>query len=91
MASAGGCSTVCRVPCRFPAESRHSLESLGFDVAAISEEMLGTKLLWTKGALPEYQVFVNGFLSAREDDAIIDSIRSYLEGLDRWQQWTRLP
>jgi predicted metal-binding protein len=68
-------------PCRFPGRCRHSLESMGFDVAAISENMLGTRLLWIKDALPEYQMFVNGFLAVREDDEIMKSIESYLEGL----------
>ena len=54
---------------------------MGFDVAAISENMLGTRLLWIKDALPEYQMFVNGFLAVREDDEIMKSIESYLEGL----------
>jgi predicted metal-binding protein len=85
--SAGKCD-VCPVcarrdgtPCRFPDRCRHSLESMGFDVAAISENMLGTRLLWIKDALPEYQMFVNGFLAPREDDDIMKSIESYLEGL----------
>jgi predicted metal-binding protein len=72
-------------PCRFPDRCRHSLESMGFDVAAIAENMLGTRLLWTKGALPEYQMFINGFLAAREDDGIMKSIESYLGGLASWR------
>ncbi|MDR3354176.1 MAG: DUF2284 domain-containing protein [Synergistaceae bacterium] len=75
------CARIDGSPCRFPGRCRHSLESLGFDVAAISENMLGTRLLWIKDALPEYQMFVNGFLAEREDDEIMKSIESYLEGI----------
>ncbi|MDR1885370.1 MAG: DUF2284 domain-containing protein [Synergistaceae bacterium] len=85
--ASAGCCDSCSLcargggrPCRHPDRPRRSLESLGFDVGAISEDMLGTRLLWTKDALPEYQMFVNGFFAAREDDAIMNAIMSYLRG-----------
>jgi predicted metal-binding protein len=60
-------------PCRFPEKMRNSIESLGFNVSMIAEELLGLKLLWFKGSLPPYQVLVNAlFTKERHDEIIFD-------------------
>ncbi len=55
-------------PCRFPRETRYSLESLGAAVGALTEEILHTPLRWGKeGQPPEYFVLVGALLRERED------------------------
>jgi predicted metal-binding protein len=76
--ASGGSCKICRTcarteerPCRFPGKMRNSIESLGFDVMKISEELLGLKLLWMRDALPQYQVLINAlFTKDRHDDII---------------------
>jgi predicted metal-binding protein len=65
------CARVLEQPCRFPEKMRNSVESLGFDVSMISEELLGIRLVWLKDSLPPYQVLVNAlFTKERRDDII---------------------
>lgn len=68
MLSSGGC-TLCAEcsrpagePCRQPQRMRYSLDSFGFDLSAITEELLGIKLLWCKGKLPAYYTLVHALL-----------------------------
>jgi predicted metal-binding protein len=82
--SAGGCG-VCpscarkdSAPCRIPGTPRHSLESLGFDVGLISDELLGMRLLWMKDSIPEYHVLVNAFFTKADDAAVGVEIESRL-------------
>lgn len=50
-------------PCIRPQKMRHSIESLGGDVAATVEKYFGFPLLWAdKGALPAYFTLVGGLL-----------------------------
>jgi predicted metal-binding protein len=58
-------------PCRFPDRMRNSIESLGFDVSMITEELLGLKLVWMKDALPPYQILVNALFTKERHDEII--------------------
>ena len=52
------------LPCVRPEKTRQSLESLGYDVAAISEEKLGIKMLWAKdGKLPPYLTLVGALIN----------------------------
>lgn len=53
------CSRLCGEPCRHPQFVRPSLEAYGFDVAQMTEQVFGLKLLWGKaGLLPDYLVIV---------------------------------
>ena len=55
-------------PCRFPGETRYSLESLGAAVGALAEEILHTPLRWGKdGQPPEYFVLVGALLRESGD------------------------
>jgi hypothetical protein len=45
-----------------------SLESMGFDVASISEDILGDKILWAKESLPEYIILVSAIFSQEKLD-----------------------
>ena len=50
-------------PCRYPEGIGYTLESLGCDVSAAAEQLLGWPLLWSrKGCLPEYMALVCGVL-----------------------------
>jgi predicted metal-binding protein len=76
-ASGGSCKICPRcaraddLPCRFPDRMRNSIESLGFNVSMISEELLGLKILWFKDELPPYQVLVNALFTRERHDEII--------------------
>lgn len=55
-------------PCPRPDKMRHSLESIGYDVAAISEELLGIKMLWAKdGQLPPYLTLVGALINSEPE------------------------
>lgn len=42
------CSKVDGAPCKYPKQMKYSLESLGFHVSDICEQILGKKLRWEK-------------------------------------------
>lgn len=67
--SAGSCDECAEctrkscAPCRRPEVMRHSIESLGGDVGAVSKTLLGTEIRWVKNSrVPEYMVLVGGLL-----------------------------
>lgn len=54
-----GCTRPDGKPCRHPEKMRHSLESVGFDVVAITRDLLGIELEWsTDGSLPKHITLV---------------------------------
>ena len=53
------CAKVAGEPCRFPQKRRPSLESIGFDLAATSKELLGIELQWSRDALPPYFTLIS--------------------------------
>ncbi len=70
--SSGGCN-LCKEcsrkegkPCRMPEKMRYSLDAFGFDLSAITKDMLGIDILWCKDRLPEYFTLIHGLLSAEE-------------------------
>lgn len=78
--SSGGC-TLCdkclrpeAKPCRQPARMRYSLDSFGFDLSAITEELLGIKLLWCKGNLPDYYTLVHALFTYEPDEGRIERV-----------------
>ena len=48
------CARLEGKPCRFPDKMRYSFSALGFDINAMSDELLRTKLLWSNKGLPKY-------------------------------------
>jgi len=62
------CAKVNNKQCIHPEKLRYSLESIGFDVSLISEEILEYKMLWSKGKLPEYMILVSAIFSNKEID-----------------------
>ncbi len=70
MLHAGGGCPVCEKPCRreegpcrHPEEVRYSIESLGGDVCAVTEELLGYGICWIEdGKIPAYLSLVGGML-----------------------------
>ena len=68
--SSGGCN-LCKEcsrkegkPCRMPEKMRHSLDAFGFDLSAITKEMLGIEILWCRDRLPEYFTLIHGLMTA---------------------------
>lgn len=57
------CTRQEQQPCLYPEKMNLSLESIGFDVASICEDILHDKILWAKEALPEYFLLVSAVLS----------------------------
>ena len=62
------CTKEKQHPCIYPEKMHFSLESIGFDVASICEEVLGDKMQWAKEGLPKYYILVSGILSNEELD-----------------------
>lgn len=59
-----GCTRPQGLPCRHPDRLRHSLESVGFDVEAITRDLLGIDLEWSRnGSLPRYLTLVTALFS----------------------------
>lgn len=67
--SAGNCTicSECARPagqaCLHPDRMRYSIEALGGNVVKTAEELLGVRLQWTDGDLPETLTLVNGLLT----------------------------
>lgn len=67
--SSGGCSLceLCQrcnsLPCKYTDKMRHSLDSFGFDLSAITCDLLDIKLLWSKDRLPEYYTLIHALLT----------------------------
>jgi predicted metal-binding protein len=62
------CTREKQLPCIHPENMHLSLESMGFDVASISEDILGDKILWAKESLPEYIILVSAIFSQEKLD-----------------------
>ena len=78
--SSGGC-TLCRhctrpggKPCRQPSRMRYSLDSFGFDLSAITEDLLGIKLLWCRGKLPAYYTLIHALLEREPTDGMVERV-----------------
>ena len=70
--SSGGCN-LCKEcsrkegkPCRMPEKMRHSLDAFGFDLSAITKDMLGIEILWCRDRLPDYFTLIHGLMTADE-------------------------
>jgi len=60
-----GCEACCRPqghPCRAPSELRYSLEAVGFDVSALTEQLVGQRIQWPKEGNPDYLLTVGALL-----------------------------
>ncbi|SDG72899.1 DUF2284 domain-containing protein [Propionivibrio dicarboxylicus] len=67
-----GCSDCVRArgaDCCAPARMRYSLESLGFDVSTLTEELLGHRLAWAADKTPDTLTLVGALLCANCDSA----------------------
>lgn len=67
--SSGGCN-LCqncdrrdRQPCRQPDKMRYSLDAFGFDLTAITRDMLGIEIQWCRERLPDYFTLIHGLLT----------------------------
>ena len=72
------CTREKQLPCIHRDEAHYSLESLGFNVAAICEDIIGEKLLWAKESLPEYFIFVSAILSREKLNVDLDYLKGCL-------------
>lgn len=79
--SSGGCS-LCQccqrsnhLPCRQPEKMRHSLEAFGFDLTAITADLLQIELQWSKNSLPEYYTLIHALLTKQPLGNMLESIK----------------
>lgn len=67
--SSGGCDMCPECvrkegrPCRYPDRMRYSLDAFGFDLSAITKDMLGIEIQWCKERLPDYFTLIHGLLT----------------------------
>lgn len=57
------CSRQDDLPCRHPEKMRYSLDAFGFDLTAITAELLAIELKWPQGSLPEYYTLIHALLT----------------------------
>lgn len=57
------CSRLDNRPCIHPEKMRYSLDSFGFDLTAITSDLLQIELKWSKDTLPEYYTLIHGLLT----------------------------
>lgn len=58
-----GCTRPQGLPCRYPDRLRYSLEAVGFDVTAATQEILGIGLEWSKdGSLPRHITLITALM-----------------------------
>ena len=70
--SSGGCD-LCREcsrkegqTCRQPDKMRYSLDAFGFDLSAITQDMLEIEIQWCRDRLPDYFTLVHGIMTVDE-------------------------
>ncbi len=67
--SSGGCSLCRECPrkagksCRQPDKMRYSMDAFGFDLSAITKDMLGIEIIWCKDRLPDYFTLIHGIMT----------------------------
>lgn len=83
--SAGGCkicedcSRKSNIQCQHPELMRYSLESMGFDVGAISTTLLNFELKWaTATRLPDYFSLVTGLMTKEKVENFEENIKKFL-------------
>lgn len=75
--SSGGCS-LCKTctrkagaACRKPDKMRYSLDAFGFNLSAITKDMLGIEIMWCKDRLPDYFTLIHGILTREKVTATV--------------------
>ena len=67
--SSGGCSLCGECTrktgktCRQVDKMRYSMDAFGFDLSAITKDMLGIEIMWCKDRLPDYFTLIHGILT----------------------------
>lgn len=57
------CKRCDNLPCQYPEKMRYSLDSFGFDLTAITSDLLQIELKWSKDSLPEYYTLIHALLT----------------------------
>lgn len=68
------CSRLDSLPCNHPEKMRYSLDSFGFDLTAITSDLLQIDLKWTKDRLPEYYTLIHALLTKNFQGNIFENI-----------------
>lgn len=91
MAFISGNCKVCQVcardagkPCIHPDLMRYSLESFGFDLMALTQDVLGITIIWEPGHLPEYYTLVGALATNSSIDGRLQA--TIEKGLETVQQ-----
>lgn len=70
------CTRQTGKPCRQPDKMRYSLDAFGFDLSAITSDMLNIDIQWCKERLPDYFTLVHGIMTM---DKVTDKIWSAMK------------
>lgn len=81
--ASGGCYLCERckrrddLPCKQPEKMRYSLDSFGFDLTAITSDLLQIDLKWSKNSLPEYYTLIHALLTKKSLGTRLENIEIY--------------
>jgi len=67
----GECKKRTGQPCANPDRMRYAIDSFGFDITKIMNDLFDTDLSWPKETIPDYQCLVSMFLDD-DDDFFLD-------------------
>ncbi len=68
------CNRLDNLPCNHPEKMRYSLDSFGFDLTAITSDLLQIDLKWTKDSLPEYYTLIHALLTKNFQGNVFENI-----------------
>ena len=63
------CSRKDRKPCRQTGKMRYSLDAFGFDLTAITGDLLNIELQWCHDSLPKYFTLIHGLMTLKPVEA----------------------
>lgn len=69
------CKRTDNHPCVYPEKMRYSLDSFGFDLTAITSELLQIELKWSKDSLPEYYTLIHALLTNNFHENILENFK----------------
>lgn len=69
------CSRCDNLPCKYPEKMRYSLDAFGFDLTAITSELLQIELKWSKESLPEYYTLIHALLTKHALGNMLENIK----------------
>jgi predicted metal-binding protein len=69
------CKRCDKLPCEHPEKMRYSLDAFGFDLTAITSDLLQIDLKWSKDTLPEYYTLIHALLTKHSLSNMLENIK----------------